>query len=216
MQEFIYYNPAGLDFPVSEKILVTSNIEDIKSKEFLISNSPEVKSELTALEIDFYIRNSQDNPSKKIKNVLELYEIAATKYDFAQDIPFSQEVTNDVLLISSNEEDSQNFISKVKEEGIELFSINEEIIKSITGHIGNLQVIVSDEEEGEITLNVSQIVWFDAKEAGLERSGTLDPNLTSIEEVIETLKKNINSYSYKKFTTYNQNICQYHGRREEI
>ena len=216
MQEFIYYNPAGLDFPVSEKILVTSNIEDIKSKEFLISNSPEVKSELTALEIDFYIRNSQDNPSKKIKNVLELYEIAATKYDFAQDIPFSQEVTNDVLLISSNEEDSQNFISKVKEEGIELFSINEEIIKSITGHIGNLQVIVSDEEEGEIILNVSQIVWFDAKEAGLERSGTLDPNLTSIEEVIETLKKNINSYSYKKFTTYNQNICQYHGRREEI
>ena len=72
MQEFIYYNPAGLDFPLSEKILVTSNIEDIKNKEFLISNSPEVKSELTALEIDFYIRNSQDNPSKKIKKVLEL------------------------------------------------------------------------------------------------------------------------------------------------
>ena len=122
MQEFIYYNPAGLDFPLSEKILVTSNIEDIKSKEFLISNSPEVKSELTALEIDFYIRNSQDNPSKKNKNLLELNEIAETKNDFAQDIPLSQEVTNDVLLISSNEEDSQNFISKVKEEEIELFS----------------------------------------------------------------------------------------------
>jgi MinD superfamily P-loop ATPase len=51
---------------------------------------------------------------------------------------------------------------------------------------------------------------------GLNQSGTFDPNLSSIEEVIQTLKQNISSYSYKKFTTYDQNICQYHGRREEI
>lgn len=215
MQEFIYYNPKGLDFPVSEKIFVTSSIEDIKNKDFLVSNTKEVKSESTALEIDFYIKNSQDTPSKKIKNVLELYEIAASRYDFAQDIPFLQEVSNDVLLVSSNEEDTDLFISKIKSEDIELFSITEEIIKSITGHIGNLQVTVQDEDD-ETVLNVSQIVWFDAKEAGLERSGTLDPNLSSIDEVIETLKKNINSYNYKKFTTYNQNICQYHERREVI
>lgn len=215
MQEFIYYNPKGLDFPLSEKIFVASSVEDIKNKDFLVSNSKEIKSESTAQEIDFYIKNSQDKASEKIKNVLELYEIAATKYDFAQDIPYSQEVSSDVLLISSNEEDSELFISKVQSQGIELFSIKEEIVKSITGHIGNLQVIVCEDDD-ETTLNVSQIVWFDAKEAGLERSGTLDPNETSIDNVIETLKKNINSYNYKKFTTYDQNICQYHGRREEI
>ena len=216
MQEFIYYNPKELDFPVSEEIFVTTNIEDTKEKTFLISNSDEVNCELVAQEIDFYIKNSQDNLSKKISNVRKLYEVAVTKYDFAQDMSYSQEITKDVLLITNNKEDYDNFISKVNPDDFELFSINEEILKDIKGHIGNLQVTVIDDEDDEIVLNVSQIVWFDAKQMGLNQSGTFDPNLSSIEEIIKTLKQNINSYSYKKFTTYNQNICQYHGRREEI
>ena len=216
MQEFIYYNPKELDFPVSEEIFVTTNIEDTKEKTFLISNSDEVNCELVAQEIDFYIKNSQDNLSKKISNIRKLYEVAVTKYDFAQDMSYSQEITKDVLLITNNKEDYDNFISKVNPDDFELFSINEEILKDIKGHIGNLQVTVIDDEDDEIVLNVSQIVWFDAKQMGLNQSGTFDPNLSSIEEIIKTLKQNINSYSYKKFTTYNQNICQYHGRREEI
>ena len=216
MQEFIYYNPKELDFPVSEEIFVTTNIEDTKEKTFLISNSDEVNCELVAQEIDFYIKNSQDNLSKKISNVRKLYEVAVTKYDFAQDMSYSQEITKDVLLITNNKEDYDNFISKVNPDDFELFSINEEILKDIKGHIGNLQVTVIDDEDDEIVLNVSQIVWFDAKQMGLNQSGTFDPNLSTIEEIIKTLKQNINSYSYKKFTTYNQNICQYHGRREEI
>ena len=216
MQEFIYYNPKELDFPVSEEIFVTTNIEDTKEKTFLISNSDEVNCELVAQEIDFYIKNSQDNLSKKISNIRKLYEVAVIKYDFAQDMSYSQEITKDVLLITNNKEDYDNFISKVNPDDFELFSINEEILKDIKGHIGNLQVTVIDDEDDEIVLNVSQIVWFDAKQMGLNQSGTFDPNLSSIEEIIKTLKQNINSYSYKKFTTYNQNICQYHGRREEI
>ena len=215
MQEFIYYNASGLDFPISEQILVTSNIEDTKNKNFLISNSKEINCELVAQEINFYIKNSQDTLSNKIKNVSKLYEIAATKYDFAQDISYSQEVTNEVLLIANNQENYNLFVSKIKSDDFELFSINEDILKSISGHIGNLVVTVDDEGK-DIILNVSQIVWFDAKQMGLNQSGTFDPNLTSIDETIQTLKENINSYSYKKFTTYDQNICQYHGRREEI
>ena len=215
MQEFIYYNPKGLDFPVSDEILVTTNVKDLENKSFLISNSDEVKSELTAKEIDFYINNSQDNLSEKIKNVSKLYEIAATKYDFAQDISYSQDISNQLLLIANSKEDYENFIEKIDKNDFELFFINEDILKDISGHIGNLSVIVDDEGK-DVTLNVSQIVWFDAKQMGLNQSGTFDPNLSSIEEVIETLKLNINSYSYKKFTTYDQNICQYHGRREEI
>lgn len=215
MQEFIYYNAKGLDFPISEEIFVTTNIEDSKNKNFIISNTKEVSSELTAQEIDFYIKNSQDNLSNKIKNVSKLYEIAATKYDFAQDISYSQEVSNQLLLITNTQEEYEEFISKIEAKDFELFSINENIIKNISGHIGNLQVTVIDEEE-EIVLNVSQIVWFDAKQIGLNQSGTFDPNKSSIDEVIQTLKDNVNSYSYKKYTTYDQNICQYHGRREEI
>ena len=215
MQEFIYYNPKGLDFPVSEEIFVTTNIEDAKDKNFIISNTKEVSSELTAQEIDFYIKNSQDNISTKIKNVSKLYEIAVTKYDLAQDISYTQEVSNQLLLITNTQEEYDSFVSKVNSNDFELFAINENIIKNISGHIGNLQVTVTDEEE-DIVLNVSQIVWFGAKQMGLNQSGTFDTNFSNIDEIIETLKSNINSYSYKKFTTYDKTICQYDGRREVI
>mgnify|MGYP000250585762 CR=1 FL=1 len=38
MQEFIYYNPKGLDFPISEEILVTTDINDTKDKNFFDLN----------------------------------------------------------------------------------------------------------------------------------------------------------------------------------
>ncbi|KAB7887792.1 4Fe-4S binding protein [Poseidonibacter ostreae] len=215
MQEFIYYNPKGLDFPISEEILVTSDINDTKNKNFLISNTKEVDSELNADEIDFYIKNSKDSVSAKIENVLKLYEIAATKYDFAQDISYDEEVSKQLLLIANTKEEYESFTNAINPDDFELFSINEDIIKQISGHIGNLSVIVDDEGK-DVTLNVSQIVWFDAKQIGLNQSGTFDPNLTSVEDVVKTLKENINSYSYKKFTTYDHTICQYHERREEI
>jgi ferredoxin len=215
MQEFIYYNASGLDFPVSEQIFVTSNIEDTKNQKFLISNTREISSELSAQEIDFYIKNSQDNLSNKIKNVLKLYEIAATKYDFALDIPYSAEISNEVLLIINSQDEYDSFLSNIEAKDFELFSISADILKSISGNIGNLQVIVDDEGE-DVTLNVSQIVWFDAKQTQKERSGIFNTNLSNIQEVIDLLKQNINSYSYKKFTTYDPTICQYNERRVEI
>ncbi|QKF66695.1 [4Fe-4S] dicluster domain-containing protein [Arcobacter venerupis] len=215
MQEFIYYNASGLDFPISEQIFVTTNIEDTKNKNFLISNTSEISSEISAQEIDFYIKNSQDNLSNKIKNVLKLYEIAASKYDFALDIPYSAEISNEVLIIVNSQDEYDNFLSNIEAKDFELFSISADILKSISGNIGNLQVIVDDEGE-EITLNVSQIVWFDAKQMQKERIGIFNSNLSNIQDVIKSLKQNINSYSYKKFTTYDPTICQYNERRVEI
>ncbi len=215
MQEFIYYNPNGLDFPLDEEILVTTNLEDVQENDFLISNTKEVPAELVAEEISFYINNTQDPMAVKIQNVQKLYEIAANKYDLAQDIPYSQDVSKQLLLISNTAEEHEDFMACIKPDDFELFSVQEKIVKEISGHIGNLSVIVDDEGK-DVTLNVSQIVWFDAKQMGLNQSGTFDPNLTSVEEVVEVLKENINEYSYKKFTTYDESICQYHGRREEI
>jgi ferredoxin len=215
MQEFIYYNPKELDFPLSEEILVTTNIEDTKEKNFIISNTPAVKSEMNASEIEFYINNTQDAMAEKIENVLKLYEVAASKYDFAQDISYNEEVSKQLLLVANSKEDYEAFTTCMNPDDFELFFVKEDIVKEISGHIGNLNVIVDDEGK-DVTLNVSQIVWFDAKQMGLNQSGTFDPNESSIEEVITTLKENIDSFSYKKFTTYDQSICQYHERREEI
>lgn len=215
MQEFIYYNPKGLDFPLSDEILVTTNLDDVKEQDFLISNTSEIDAEVSADEIDFYIKNTKDSMAAQIENVYKLYEVAANKYDFAQDISYSQEVSKQLLLITDSKENYEEFVACIKPEDFELFFVKEDIVKDISGHIGNLSVLVDDEGK-DVTLNVSQIVWFDAKQMGLNQSGTFDPNLTSIEDVVETLKANINEYSYKKFTTYDNTICQYHERREEI
>lgn len=215
MQEYIYYNKNGLDFPLSEKIQVATSLDDIKDKSFLISNSKDVNSEFIASEIDFYIKNSQDNLSKKIQNVSKLYEINATRFDFAQDISHSVDVSKEVLLITKNQDEYDLFTSKLSKDDFELFRIDETILKTISGEIGNFEVIVKDSHK-DITLRVSQIVWFDAKPSPKERIGVFDPNLSSINEVVKILKDNINSFSYRKFTTYDKTICQYDGRREVI
>jgi Fe-S-cluster-containing hydrogenase component 2 len=107
------------------------------------------------------------------------------------------------------------FISQLSKDDFELFRIDETILKTISGEIGNFEVIVKDSHK-DITLRVSQIVWFDAKPSPKERIGVFDPNLSSINEVVKILKDNINSFSYRKFTTYDKTICQYDGRREVI
>lgn len=215
MQEYIYYNKNGLDFPLSEKIQVSTSLDDIKEKSFLISNSKDVDSEFIASEIDFYIKNSQDDLSKKIQNVLKLYDINATRFDFAQDISHSVDVSKEVLLITKTQEEYDLFISQLSKDDFELFRIDETILKTISGEIGNFEVVVKDSHK-DITLRVSQIVWFDAKPSPKERIGVFDPNLSSINEVVKILKDNINSFSYRKFTTYDKTICQYDGRREVI
>src|SRR5574344_68877 len=215
MQDFIYYNKNGLDFPVSEKIQVTTSLDGLDNQTFLISNTKDVKSEFVANEIDFYIKNSQDNLPNKISNVLELYEIAVTKYDLSQDISYSQEISKELLVVTNSEEQFKEFTKYLNKDDFDIYKINENILKSIEGHIGNLKVTV-DSNGKDVVLNVSQIVWFNAKEEGLKQSGTFDPNLSSIEEVIYEIKNNLNSYSYKKFTTYDKTICQYDGRRNVI
>ncbi len=214
MQEFVYYNPVGLDFPLNEAIYVTSSIEETKDANFLISNSTEIDCEVSADEIDFYIKNSLDSISKKIENVYKLYEIAALKFDLAQDITYTQNIGNKVLLIA-NAEEAKSFIANINSNEFDLFQVDESIIKSISGHIGNLSVVVDDEGK-DVILRVDQIVWFDVKELGLKQSGSFDPTKSSITQVIETLRKNIEEYEYRKFTTYDSNICQYHERREEV
>lgn len=214
MQEFIYYNKNGIDFPLPETIFVTQSLSDIPQSEYIVSNTNETNAEFVANEIDFYIKNSQDSLAKKIKNVEKLYEVNAIRFDNAKDISFTQEVTNSVLLVCNNEQ-KQELVKAMVPNEFDLFHVEENIIKDISGHIGNLTVIV-DDEGSDVELRVSQIIWFDEKELGMKQSGCFDPLKSSVDDVLATLRSNITSYEYRKFTTYDKTICQYHERREEI
>ena len=214
MQEFIYYNKNGLDFPLNEKIQVTTNLDDIKDKNFLISNTKDVKSELIAFEIDFYIKNSNDNFSKKIENVLKLYEINGIKFDFAQDIPQNIKISNSLMIIYENIEDYNSFASNLKKDEFELYRVEEKLIKEIKNTIGEFEVVVNSNDK-EIILKTSQIVWFNQKLKKLKK-GIFDPKLISSDDIVESLKANIDSFSFKKTILYDKSICQYHERKDEI
>ncbi len=215
MQEFVYYSKNELEFPLKEDIFIANDLKDVSDSEFLISNSSLVQSQITASEIDFYIRNSNDSLSEKIHNVSKLYEVAAIKYDFAQDISYSLEIGKELLLITQNQTDKDDFLQHINKDDFTIYAIHEDMLKSISGHIGNLSIIIEDETK-DVTLRVCQIVWFNIKAEGKKQSGCFDPHELGLQKTIETLKQNINSYSYKKITTYDKGICQYHERREEI
>lgn len=208
MQEFIYYHEESLEFPLSESIKVTQDKKEEGT--FLISNSKEVQSEFWAPEIDFYIKNSQDSFAEKIQNVQRLYEINAVRFDHAQDMTYTQEVGNKLLLVG-NEEQSSEFIAKLTKEDFDLFNVRPEIIKAITGNIGNLTVVVDDNGK-DVLLKVDQIVWYDALDIALKQSGSYDPLETSIEEVLLTIKANVENFEYRKFVVHDTQICQYHER----
>ncbi|RXI24840.1 4Fe-4S binding protein [Aliarcobacter trophiarum] len=215
MQDYIYYNKLGLDFPLNEKIQVATNLEDIKDKSFLISNSNDVKNELLGLEIDYYIKNSKDSLAKKIENTLKLYEINATKFDFAQDVPQTiDNIPNSLMIIYKNIDDFKNFTQNLSKDDFDLYKVEENLIKKIEGSIGNFEVIV-DGGNRDITLKTSQIIWFDEN---LEKkmSGVYDPNLLGEKIVLQTIKENLSGYNFFKTITYDKTICQYNERKDDI
>ncbi|QOY53698.1 4Fe-4S binding protein [Candidatus Sulfurimonas marisnigri] len=212
MKEFVYFSDRGLDFPLSENILVTSTLSTASNNNFIVSNSKNVYGEIIADEIDFYISNSKDTIANKIKNVEKLYEINSIRFDMAQDIKYTQKISTDVLLVSTKEQ-KEEFLKSMIPNEFNLLHVTPDVVKSISGHIGNLTVIANDNFK-DATLHVSQIVWYDQEEIATKQSGTFDPTESSLDDVLATLRTNISNYEYKKAIVYNQNICQYHGRRD--
>lgn len=214
MQEFIYYSEGSLEFPLSESIHVVNSKSCLSSQTYIVSNSKAVNAEIVAPEIDFYIKNSKDSLSQKIKNVEKLYEINAIRFDLAKDIVLTQDVSNQLLVVGTLQE-KELFLNAMTDNEFDVYYATPEIILSISGHIGNLVVQVQSDEK-VVDLHVSQIVWFEASLFAFNQSGTFDPLQSTIQDTLNTLRQNINEYTYKKFTTYDSSVCQYHERREEI
>ncbi|RXJ60782.1 4Fe-4S dicluster domain-containing protein [Candidatus Marinarcus aquaticus] len=213
MQEFIYYNPNSLEFPLNEEVLISSTLKELKEINCIVSNSDQVNAQVVAKEIDFYIQNSQDNLSNKMKNVGKLYKINALRFDLSLDMEQELQVDNRVLLIGTQEQKDDFLGSKLALE-FEFYHIDASILKMIDGHMGSFEVIV-DNDGKETVLKVSQIVWFDATET-FDRAGIYDPISSSHDDVFEQLLQNTKGHIYKKFITYDSSICQYHDRRDEV
>ena len=211
-KEYLFYDQASLEFPLDESIEVVNSFEDIEDG-YLVSNIETDSSYIYAPEINYYIKNSQDEISNKIVNVKKLYDIRGVVCDLAQDLDFSQEVGDKLLIVSNENQDA--LAQELNSAGFTTIILNPEQIIDVEGKIGSLHVSLKKDDE-ELEVQTDQILWFDAPQFAMKQSGTVDPVVLGLEKAVATLKKRLGVYNYKNFIKYDPKICQYHERREEI
>ncbi|WP_024955992.1 4Fe-4S dicluster domain-containing protein, partial [Sulfurospirillum arcachonense] len=209
-KEYLFYDRLGIEYPLDESIEIT---DEIKDNEYLVSNEDIKNTEIYAPEINFYVKNTQDDISERILNVKKLYEIRASNYDLAQDLDFAQEVGNKVLIVSNEEQ--EELINDLKQSSLTCIVLHPNNIVDVNGHIGKLTVTIRKEEE-LLDLECDQIIWADAPEFAMKQSGVYDANILGLKKAVEKVKTNNGTYNYKNFIKYDSSICQYHERNEEI
>lgn len=209
-KEYIFFNNVEIDYPLDESIEITT---DINENEYLVSNDKAIDAEVYAPEINFYIKNTQDDISKRITNVKKLYDIRSAAYDLAQDLDFSQDVGDKILVVSEQNEDE--LTQKLKAQEFTCIVLNPTNIVDVNGHIGKLTVTIRKEEE-LLDLDCDQIIWADAPSFAMKQSGVYDTNIDGLEKTIKTINERKGSFKYKNYVKYDSSICQYHERNEEI
>ncbi len=209
-KEYIYCNQSALEYPLDECIEVLNKLDE---EEYIVSNVENKNAQIYAPEINFYIKNTQDDISKRIINIKKLYDIRVSAYDLAQDMDYEEPVGNKLLIVSNKDEE------ELKQELIDLeftcIVLNPINIVDVNGHIGKLIFTIRKEEE-LIDLETDQVIWYDAPQFAMKQSGTYDPNIIGLEVALNSALTNKGSYKYKNFIKYDSNICQYHERNEEI
>lgn len=208
MKEFAYLD-GGLE------VVVPDEIEELKApndEHYLVSNSPNLKAEICAPEIDFYLKNSKDDILQKAKNLNILYEARASVFDLAKDMDYEKNVGKNVILISDKER--TNLSEILKQNGYKVINLTHAEVKFLYGEIGDLYTtVLSANDEFEVK---SDFVLVDGiKEYMLRQSGTLDIGILTDEEILKYLDEKTPVYHYKSAITYDENICQYHHRRSK-
>ncbi len=207
--EYLFLTNEKLEYPLDESIRV---LQADDKDEYIVANSDNCNTQIYAPEINFYAQNSNDTIADKIENIKKLYDIRSLTFDLAKDMDFEEEVNDKLLIVTDNEKKYEKILNSDKFTSIVLLS---EMIKDVSGHIGNLFVNI-EKDGNEYSVTTSQIIWEGAPAFAMKQSGVFDPLELGFDEAIKKVEENLGTYRYKNFTTYDPNICQYHERREEI
>lgn len=213
MQDFVFIKNENL-IPLPDNIVIW---QDFNDEEVLISNDKNQKAVIYAPEINFYLKNSQDEILTKSKNVLKLYEARASVYDLGLDLEQSKEVSNRIILVGCDDE----LTAFLKERNFKIITLKSQELLSVFGSIGELcAVVLSKGEEIELDFD---ILLFNTANENLEvrkdftrQSGCYDiKKFKSNGALLEFLQSKSPKYRYKNYITYDFNVCQYHQRRSE-
>ncbi len=208
MNEYVFYSPSKLDFPLNESIKVLDNPAKVKET-FMISNSKEVPAYMYAPEINFYIKNTKDSIADMIKNVEKLYAIRSLRLEYAADFDEEKKIGNRLLIVGKKEQILE--VEEFFENEFDLYFADSLTVSKIEGTIGELTVYLV--RNGKTTpLAVDQMIWFDAANFAFSQNGVFDPEKDGLQSVVKKVKEHAKHFSYKKAIGYDPDICQYKGR----
>ena len=177
----------------------------------LISNEKSPNTQIYAPEINFYLKNSQDECLDKAKNTLLLYEVRASLYDLGLDLEYDKQVGANVIIASA--QDKGALCKFLGQNGFKALQVSE--VLGVYGAVGELGVI-TQEKGAELEIECDFFFYDEFKTSFDKQSGCYDLRKFSDERaLLEFLQVKSPIYRYKNYINYDSSICQYDKRREE-
>lgn len=177
----------------------------------LISNEKSPNAQIYAPEINFYLKNSQDECLDKAKNTLLLYEVRASLYNLGLDLEYDKQVGANVIIASA--QDKGALCEFLGQNGFKALQVSE--VLGVYGAVGELGVI-TQEKGAELDIECDFFFYDEFKTSFDKQSGCYDLRKFSDEwALLEFLQEKSPIYRYKNYINYDSSICQYDKRREE-
>lgn len=218
MKDFVFIKNDFL-VPLPDKISLCERDELEKwgenlkqGKKFaLISNEKSPNAQIYAPEINFYLKNSQDECLDKAKNTLLLYEVRASLYNLGLDLEYDKQVGANVIIASA--QDKGALCEFLGQNGFKALQVSE--VLGVYGAVGELGVI-TQEKGAELDIECDFFFYDEFKTSFDKQSGCYDLRKFSDERaLLEFLQVKSPKYRYTNYINYDSSICQYDKRREE-
>ena len=213
MKDFGFYSAGFSDVVLSDGIEICGDEEGAKNEEFIVANSPKLKAQIYAPQINFYIENSKDEPLVIAQNVDILYEAAAAAFDGALYSDHQKPVGKNVILAC--DEPREELVALLKQHGFKVIALSRAEIKFVYGEIGDLSVSISG-EDGEFEVQSDFFLVRGAQTYQLRQSGCYEISGLKDGEILEILQSKSPVYRYRNSTIFDPAICQYQGRRNDL
>ena len=213
MKDFGFYSAGFSDMVLSDGIEIYGDEEVAKNEEFIVANSPKLKAQIYAPQINFYIVNTKDEPLVIAQNVDILYEAAAAAFDGALYSDHQKLVGKNVILAC--DEPREELVALLKQHGFKVIALSRAEIKFVYGEIGDLSVSISG-KEGEFEVQSDFFLVRGAQAYQLRQSGCYEISGLKDGEILEILQSKSPVYRYRNSTIFDPAICQYQGRRNDL
>ena len=196
--------------PLGDEIIICQNP---CNDEFIVANSIKLKAQVYAPEINFYLKNSLDSALEKAKSISALYEARIIGFDESKQSEREKIIENKILIVANDD------ISALKElliqNDFKVISLKNDEIKALYGEVGSLIALI-EQNGDEYELECDFALIKNARKDMLIQSGSLEIEALNNDEILSFLRKNYPKYHYKINLIYDESICQYHQRREQI